>query len=122
LPKQHTAPSFRELVSEVPDRAAGAGMLIFTLARFELPALALTALAAVAFLVLALASVVLVARVLRTQRWRRCRDRWSGATEPAGCGDGQAGTSRRRSAAVFGLSVELDLAAAARSGTGQARW
>ena len=115
------APSFVELISEVPDRAAGVGMLIFTLAPFVLPALALTALAAVALLVLALASVVLVAPVLLTRRWWRCRDRWSGATEPAGCGDGQARTSRRRSAAVSGLSVELDLAAAACSGTGEAR-
>jgi hypothetical protein len=122
LPKQHTAPSFLELVSEVPARAARAGMLIFTLAPFVLPALALTALAALAFLVLALASVVLAAPVLLPRWWWRCRDRWSGATEPAGCGDGQAGTSRRRSAAVFGLSVELDLAAAAYSGTGGARW
>jgi hypothetical protein len=114
-------PSFLELVSEMPDRAAGAGMIIFTLAPFACPALTLTELAAMAFLVLALASVVLIAPVLRTQRWWRCRDRWSGATELAGCSDGQAGTSRRRSAAVFGSSVEIHLAAAACSGTGGAR-
>ena len=122
MPKQHIAPSFPGLVSEVTDPAAVAGMLIFTLAPFILPALTLTALAAVALLIPALAGAVLVAPILLTRRWWRSRDRSSGATEPAGSGEGQAGTSRHRSAATLGFSLAgLDLAALACSETGEVR-
>jgi hypothetical protein len=58
------AASFPGLVSEVPDPAAGAGLLIVTLARFVLPAPALPALAAVAVLNPAPAGAVRVAQVL----------------------------------------------------------
>ena len=51
MPNHQTRRSVPELVSEVFDLAAGAGMLIFTLAPFALPALALAALAAVALLI-----------------------------------------------------------------------
>ena len=51
MPQHRTTMSGLEFVSEVSDLAAGAGMLIFTLAPFALPVLALSALAAVALLV-----------------------------------------------------------------------
>ena len=59
MPQHRTTMSGLEFVSEVSDLAAGAGMLIFTLAPFALPVLALTALAAVALLVPAVVGVVL---------------------------------------------------------------
>jgi hypothetical protein len=97
-------------------------MLIFTLTPFILPALTLPALAGVVLLIPALAGVVLDAPILLTPRCWRSRDRSSGAAEPAGSGDGQAGTSRDRSAAALGFpSVELDLAAPACSRTGEVR-
>jgi hypothetical protein len=71
----HQSQSGLELVSELSDLAAGAGILIFALAPFSLPALALTAVAAVALLVPALVGLVLAAPFLLARRWWRSGDR-----------------------------------------------
>jgi VIT1/CCC1 family predicted Fe2+/Mn2+ transporter len=57
-----------EFVSGLSDFAAGAGMLIFMLAPFSLPVLALTALAAVALLIPAVVGAVLAAPLLLARR------------------------------------------------------
>lgn len=102
-----------ELFGEVSDLAAGAGMLIFTLAPFALPVPALTALLAVALLITSVVAVVLAAPFLLARRWLRSRDRPSGDRKPSGSGDGETGTPRRRSAAAlsrtgFPSPAELD--------------
>lgn len=86
-----------EVVSGVSDVAAGAGMLIFMLAPFSLPVLALTALAAVALLIPAVVGAVLAAPFLLARRQWRSRDRLSADTKPSRRGDGEARMRRRRS-------------------------
>lgn len=108
-----TQPSGLEVVSEVSDLAAGAGMLIFAFAPFALPALSLTALVAVAVLIPALVGGALVAPFLMARRWRRLRDRLSVASEPSGRGNAKARAPRRRPATALGRSglgcpAELD--------------
>jgi hypothetical protein len=62
-------------VSDLSYLAAGAGILIFTLAPFSLPALALTALATVALLIPALVGLVFAAPFVLARRWWRSRVR-----------------------------------------------
>jgi hypothetical protein len=90
-----------EFVSGLSDLAAGAGMLIFMLAPFSLPVLALTALAAVALLIPAVVGAVLAAPFLLARRRWRSRDRLSGDTTPSRRGDGGARMRRRRKSEAF---------------------
>ncbi|MGB0094790.1 MAG: hypothetical protein WBP81_19935 [Solirubrobacteraceae bacterium] len=108
MPQHRTTMSGLEFVSEVSDLAAGAGMLIFTLAPFALPVLALTALAAVALLVAAVVGVVLAGPLLLAWRWWRSRDRVSRDAKPARAGNGEAGMPRRRGVKAVGRSVFRD--------------
>jgi hypothetical protein len=94
-----------EFVSGLSDLAAGAGILIFMLAPFSLPVLALTALAAVALLIPAVVGVVLAAPLLLARRQWRSRDRLSGDTKPSRRGDGEARMRRRRSFGALGRPV-----------------
>jgi hypothetical protein len=105
MPKHQTTPSGLEFVSEVSDLAVGVGMLIFTLAPFALPVLALAALAAVALLIPAGVGVVLAGPFMLARRWWRSRDRASRDAKPARAGNGEARMPRRRSAAAVGRSV-----------------
>ena len=105
MPQHRTTMSGLEFVSEVSDLAAGAGMLIFTLAPFALPVLALSALAAVALLVPAVVGVVLAGPLLLAWLWWRSRDRVSRDARPARAGKGEAGIPRRRSVGAVGRSV-----------------
>jgi hypothetical protein len=70
-------------------------MLIFMLAPFSLPVLALTALAAVALLIPAVVGLVLAAPFLLARRRWRSRYRLSGDTKPSRRGDGEARMRRR---------------------------
>lgn len=71
-----TRPSGVEPISEVSDLAAGAGILVFTLAPFALPALLMMAVVAVALAIPPLVvGAILAAPILLTRRWRRSRDR-----------------------------------------------
>jgi hypothetical protein len=95
-----------EFVSGLSDFAAGAAMLIFMLAPFSLPVLALTALAAVALLIPAVVGAVLAAPFLLARRQWRSRDRLSGDTKPSGRGGGgEARMRRRRSFGALGRPV-----------------
>jgi hypothetical protein len=80
-------------------------MLIFMLAPFSLPVLALTALAAVALLIPAVVGAVLAAPFLLARRRWRSRDRLSGDTKPSRRGDGEARMRRRRSFGALGRPV-----------------
>jgi hypothetical protein len=84
-------PSGVELVSEVSDLAAGAGMLTFTLAPLALPCLALVALTAVALLLPVLAVALPFAPFMAAGRYWRSHDRSSAATRSAPSGDRDAG-------------------------------
>jgi hypothetical protein len=88
MPTHQTTQSGLEFVSELSDLAAGAGMVIFTLAPFSLPVLALTALAALALLIPVMAGAMLAAPFLLARRWWRSRDRLSRETKPSRCGGG----------------------------------
>ena len=94
-----------EFVSGLSDLAAGAGMLIFMLAVFSLPVLALTALAAVTLLIPAVVGTVLAAPFLLARRQWRSRDRLPGDTNPSRHGDGEARMRRRRSFGALGRPV-----------------
>jgi hypothetical protein len=96
------------LVGGLSDLAVGAGMLIFMLAPFSLPVLALTALAAVALLIPAAVGAMLAAPFLQARRRWRSRDRLSGDTKPSRRGDGEAGMRRRRSFGALGRPVVPD--------------
>ncbi len=113
MPHHRTTPSGLEFVSEVSDLAVGVGMLIFTLAPFALPVLAVAALAGVALLTPVLVGVVLAGPLLLARRWWRSRNRSPRDTEPFWCGDGQAEVPRRRRVGAVRRSagrypVELD--------------
>ena len=105
MPRHQATPSGLEFVSEVSDLAVGIGMLIFTLAPFALPVLALAALAAVALLIPAVVGVVLGGPFPLARRWWRSRDRVSRDAKPARAGNGEAGMPRRRSVGAVGRSV-----------------
>lgn len=61
MPKHQTTPSVVEFAGEMSDLAVGAGLPLFVLSPFALPALALAALAAVALLISPLVCAVLCA-------------------------------------------------------------
>lgn len=106
--KASAARSGFEFVSGLSDLAAGAGMLIFMLAPFSLPVLALAALAAVALLIPAVVGAVLAAPFLQARRRWRSRDRLSADTKPSKPsrrGDGEARMRRRRSFGALGRPV-----------------
>jgi hypothetical protein len=80
-------------------------MLIFMVAPFSLPVLALMALAAVALLIPAVVGAVLAAPFLLVRRRWRSRDRLSGDTKPCRRGDGEARIRRRGSFGALGGPV-----------------
>lgn len=84
--RQRTTDSGLELVTEVSDLAAGAGIITFTLAPLALPALALTLLLIVPLLVPALIGALVAVPILVLRRLRQPRDRPHGAAQPAGAG------------------------------------
>ena len=90
-PRQQRTPSGLELVSEVSDLAAGAGLPTFTLTPLAPPALALTALAAALLFIPALLGATLAAPFLLAWHWRRAHGRPSPAANPARFGDREAG-------------------------------
>jgi hypothetical protein len=94
-----------EFVGGLSDLGAGAGMLIFMLALFSRPVLALMALAAVALLIPAVVGAVLAAPLLLARRRWRSRDRLSGDTKPSLRGDGEARMQRCRSFVTRGRPV-----------------
>ena len=79
-----TRPSGTQFVGELADLAAGTGTLLFVLAPFALPMLALILVVAAALLMALLVGTILLAPVLAARLWWRARDR--------------AITARRRSA------------------------
>ena len=75
LVEQLPKPSKRiELVSEVSGLVTGAGLLIFVLAPFALPGLALAAVAIVVLLIPFLIGAILAAPILLVRRWWHSRD------------------------------------------------
>ena len=74
LSERSSKPSGIELVSEVSDLVAGAGLLIFVLAPFTLPGLALAAVAIVVLLIPLLIGAILAAPILLLRRWWHSRD------------------------------------------------
>ncbi len=107
MTRSATAPGYRtpapdlDLVSDVADLAFGAGLLVFVLAPFTLPALALLALVAVVVLVPALVVALLLAPFILARRFWRSRDRPPGATRPGRSGDGDAGHETVRHVVVL---------------------
>ena len=59
----------RELIHEVLDLATGVGLLIFTLAPFALPALALIVVGAVVLLIPVLVGAILATPILLGRHW-----------------------------------------------------
>jgi hypothetical protein len=76
----------RKLFSEVLDLATGVGLLVFTLAPFALPALALVAVAAVLLMIPVLVGAILAAPILVGWRWWRSHARASRVSQPATVG------------------------------------
>ncbi len=105
MPNHQTTPSGIGFVGEVSDLAVGVGLLIFTLARFALPAVALRALAAVALRVPAVVGVVLTGPLLLAPRWWWSRDRASRDAKRAWTPNGEAEIPRRRSVGALGRSL-----------------
>ncbi len=79
ISERQTRPSGAEFVSEVSDLAAGAGIFLFAVAPFALPALALVAvvmaIVAVALIIPLLVAAAVAAPILLMRRWWRSRDR-----------------------------------------------
>lgn len=73
----------RELFSEVLDLATGVGILVYTLAPFALPALALVAVTGVLLLIPLFAGAILAAPILLRRHWRRSHARASRARQLA---------------------------------------
>lgn len=69
LSERSSKPSGIELVSEVSDLVAGAGLLSFVLAAFALPGLALAAVAIVVLLIPLLIGAILAAPIRLLRRW-----------------------------------------------------
>jgi hypothetical protein len=65
------------LISEVSDLVAGAGILLFVLAPFAVPFLALVALVGIVLLIPVVLGAMLVAPVLVARRWWRSHARSS---------------------------------------------
>jgi hypothetical protein len=76
----------RELFSEALDLATGVGLLIFTLAPFALPALALVAVAAVLLMFPLLVGAMLATPILLGRRWWRSHAQPSRVSQPAAVG------------------------------------
>ena len=74
---QHTPPSALDLISEVSDLVTGAGILLFVLAPFALPFLALVALVGIVLLIPVVLGAMLVAPVVVARRWWRSHARSS---------------------------------------------
>jgi membrane protein implicated in regulation of membrane protease activity len=72
--KQRQA-SVGEFVGELADLLTGLGLVVFTLAPFAVPLLALSALASAALLIPAAVGVVLAAPWVLARRWRRSPNR-----------------------------------------------
>lgn len=76
----------REVFSEVLDLATGVGLLVFTLAPFALPAIALVAVAAVVLMIPALVGAMLAVPILLGRRWWRSHARPSRVSQAATVG------------------------------------
>lgn len=76
----------RESFGEVLDLATGVGRLIFTLAPFALPALALVAVAAPLLVIPALVGAILATPILLGRHWWRSHARPSSVSQPATVG------------------------------------
>jgi hypothetical protein len=73
----------RELFGEVLDLATGVGLLVFTLAPFALPALALVAVAGVLLMIPVLVGAILATPILLGRHWWRSHARASLVSQPA---------------------------------------
>ena len=81
---QHTPPSALDLISEVSDLVTGAGILLFVLAPFALPFLALLAFVGIVLLIPVVLGAMLVTPVLVARRWRRPHARSSDVVTEVG--------------------------------------